>query len=194
MEIKKHFLVCYNLYMNTITRKCLFCQEQFEAKISEIKRGYARYCSSTCFHVRARKQKTPNCACLFCDKQFYRSPSKIRKNMFCSRSCKDAAQEIGISGLNSFKPSRYVDGINSYRRKAFKYLQHKCNECNYNKIIDILVVHHKDHDRTNNCISNLEILCPTCHEERHFKTKTGKWSARDLNSSEYPTCKTGDHP
>lgn len=44
------------------------------------------------------------------------------------------------------------------------------------KKLSFLEVHHKDCDRNNNCISNLEILCPTCHVAEHYNSKTGKFN------------------
>jgi 5-methylcytosine-specific restriction endonuclease McrA len=34
-------------------------------------------------------------------------------------------------------------------------------------------VHHIDRNRNNNDPSNLEILCPTCHEEEHYLNGDG---------------------
>ncbi len=45
----------------------------------------------------------------------------------------------------------------------------ECNRCGYNKIKNILGVHHKDRDRHNNNMNNLEVLCPNCHSEEHSK-------------------------
>lgn len=32
----------------------------------------------------------------------------------------------------------------------------------------LLHIHHKDEDKTNNCIDNLEYLCPNCHSQKHY--------------------------
>lgn len=50
--------------------------------------------------------------------------------------------------------------------------------CGYFKHPEVLHIHHKDGDHSNNAIKNLCIVCPTCHEETHFLTKTGKWGAK----------------
>lgn len=43
--------------------------------------------------------------------------------------------------------------------------------------MDNLLIHHIDHDRKNNDISNLIVLCKKCHQEHHTKRdpKTGKY-------------------
>lgn len=44
----------------------------------------------------------------------------------------------------------------------------RCTCCGYDRVKEVLEVHHKDCDRSNNNLSNLETLCPTCHKERHY--------------------------
>ena len=67
-------------------------------------------------------------------------------------------------------PSHYgtASGKYGYRKLALRELPNKCNRCGYNKFIQALVVHHLDHDRNNNELKNLEVLCPTCHWEHHL--------------------------
>jgi 5-methylcytosine-specific restriction endonuclease McrA len=48
----------------------------------------------------------------------------------------------------------------------------KCNRCGFNSIKAILGVHHRDRDRKNNALSNLEVLCPNCHSTEHMKHTT----------------------
>jgi 5-methylcytosine-specific restriction endonuclease McrA len=45
----------------------------------------------------------------------------------------------------------------------------KCERCGYDKEPQILGVHHKDRNRNNNGLSNLEVLCPMCHSLEHRK-------------------------
>jgi len=47
----------------------------------------------------------------------------------------------------------------------------KCEKCGYNKT-EILHVHHKDRDRKNNDLGNLELICPNCHYEEHLLEKS----------------------
>jgi 5-methylcytosine-specific restriction endonuclease McrA len=39
----------------------------------------------------------------------------------------------------------------------------------------ILVVHHKDRDRTHNALPNLETLCPNCHSLEHLREYRQGW-------------------
>lgn len=52
----------------------------------------------------------------------------------------------------------------------------KCADCGYKKYPKVLQVHHIDENRKNNSIENLVVLCPTCHNVRHFLNKTGLFS------------------
>lgn len=46
-----------------------------------------------------------------------------------------------------------------------------CERCGYNKY-EILQVHHKDKNRDNNELNNLELICPNCHYEEHLLEKS----------------------
>lgn len=43
----------------------------------------------------------------------------------------------------------------------------ECERCEFN-IPEILQVHHKDRDRNNNTLENLELICPNCHCKEHY--------------------------
>jgi len=57
----------------------------------------------------------------------------------------------------------------AYRQIALRNKPNKCNICGYNTFIKVLEVHHIDGNRKNNELSNLEILCPSCHKLRTLK-------------------------
>lgn len=48
------------------------------------------------------------------------------------------------------------------RRAVLKEQPH-CERCEERAVL----VHHRDHDTTNNDLANLEALCRTCHEREH---------------------------
>ena len=48
-----------------------------------------------------------------------------------------------------------------------------CESCGWSKAIEVLQIHHKDRDKKNNSLENLEFLCPTCHLYHHFLENTG---------------------
>lgn len=62
----------------------------------------------------------------------------------------------------------YKDSSSNYRKKALKNFKHKCVKCKVTNL-KILVVHHKDRNRENNNLDNLEFLCRNCHFLEHVE-------------------------
>lgn len=58
----------------------------------------------------------------------------------------------------------YADNWSSISKKVREKAWNKCSKCWSLKNIQ---VHHKDEDKTNNNIRNLEVLCHNCHAEYH---------------------------
>jgi 5-methylcytosine-specific restriction endonuclease McrA len=115
--------------------------------------------------------------CMKCDGQI---PSdKYRNAKYCSTKCRNAynsykwrvskglIEKPGVgSGGNQLGENnhQYKTGIGSYSTKAFKRYGRQCNRC---KSTTNLLVHHINHDRSNNNIENLEVLCKKCHQNHH---------------------------
>ena len=159
--------------MKTVTTTCLQCASKFQAPLKEVKRREVKFCSTACwgaFRKANSKTKTPNVTCSYCNKDFYKNESK-RKNskhgvFFCCRVHKDLGQRLE-NGLTIIHPPHYKDGTRSYRKRALAAYPNVCNRCSYSEVLYILIVHHKDRNRSNNAIENLEILCPNCHSIEH---------------------------
>ena len=129
--------------------------------------------------------------CVYCNKQFISYKKKKRK--FCSISCANKYDySIGIKKgfqklhktfdgsekgwftterVSKEKNVNWVDGHKMYRTWALKYYGEICAECGS---LNNLEVHHKDVDRTNNKLNNLQVLCRTCHRARHRNLKLGR--------------------
>lgn len=80
---------------------------------------------------------------------------------------------VGRGSKRGVAASGYRHGLSVFQRlgrERLKYLNYCCERCGTN--IDASkrgtwAGHHKDHDRTNNVESNLEVLCKRCHQIEH---------------------------
>lgn len=63
----------------------------------------------------------------------------------------------------------YPDDWNNLSRKAKERVWYICEDCwlDCSKTKTWLQVHHKDHNKWNNSISNYEVLCYNCHSKHH---------------------------
>lgn len=173
--------------MKTVLKNCLHCKSEFNAPVRELNRGYGKFCSVKCAnsHRLGVKKTEANRACDLCGTMFRLMPSRSKLSKsglsFCCRTCKDVAQRLE-HGFTNMHPAHYGTADNSdnhsstFRVIAFRNKELKCERCGYDKYIQVLEVHHKDRNRRNNTTDNLEILCPTCHMEHHFITKTGRYT------------------
>ena len=132
-----------------------------------------RYCSSAC-RVKSSIRKVAF-TCTQCGKSIWRAPGRAKSSrsglQFCNRECKEKAQSF-LSGVRAIQPSHYQDGRTSYRKRAFRWISNRCAICGYGSCLEMLDVHHKDGNRTNNRSVNLEMLCVWCH---HIKTRGIDW-------------------
>ena len=169
---------------------CLNCTDEFSVLMKEVKRGNGRFCSRSCSNSHRSKIKklaiVPNCVCANCNLAFYKVKSKFRNSRsgfhFCSRKCKDDSQRIhSPHRIIEIMPNHYGTGEAHYREIAFRVKERKCEDCNFNEVPEVLVVHHIDENRSNNVPENLKVLCPTCHEIEHFKRGSGRfWALKSI--------------
>jgi hypothetical protein len=155
-------------------KRCLTCGKRFDAPMKEINRGNGKYCCVGCAGIAGREVSIGNknsqrilVRCGYCKKKVKITPSRFRAMktrkyglFFCSRLCKDTAQQVE-SGI--LKISHYRDGVVSYRIRAFRKYGKRCCKCGYDEYEEMLDVNHKDHNRNNGKLTNLEVLCVWCH-------------------------------
>jgi predicted nucleic acid-binding Zn ribbon protein len=114
----------------------------------------------TCPACREASRSLRETVCKVCGKQFgHTSPTRL----YCSPECK-------AIGRHCDKDGRRI--VSTTPRKAretlFAIRGVRCEQCGYDRIPGILLVHHADCDRSNNLEDNLVILCPNCHAEAHW--------------------------
>lgn len=120
-------------------------------------------------------RKGKNFICIECGEEFYRSLADIKRNRtrFCSRKCAGVVHR----GNNNYN----WNGGYSIDEKGYKRI-HIGNSYQYEhrlvmekflgrKLLPSEIVHHLDHNKTNNKIENLEILSQSQHMKEHLKDK-----------------------
>lgn len=147
---------------------CDNCGKEYEKEEKKVnwnrKIDNRNYCCKQC--QKEAKSKTTVLNCTNCGQEIERIPSEMKRsksgNYFCSKTCAITVNNM-LCRTGENNPN-YKNGIGGYRSRALEYYDNKCSICGYN-VINVLEVHHKDGDRKNNGIGNLDILCPTHHKE-----------------------------
>ena len=137
---------------------CVICKKSVYRRPGEIERKNGRaFCSVTCYGISCRKEVP----CVICAKLIL---SGLHKKT-CSRSCANK-HRAGIQ----YKINSPRDKVKNQRSLKIRLLNQRgknCERCGYAKI-EILQVHHKNRNKENNELENLELICPNCHAEEHF--------------------------
>lgn len=109
------------------------------------------------------------------------NPIRYGGAKYCSPRCRNAQNAYnwavktgkivnpGVgSGGNQLAENNpnYKNGIGDYSERGLSHYRRICNRCSSE---ENLLVHHIDEDRTNNNLSNLEVLCKSCHQKHHLK-------------------------
>lgn len=158
-------------------RKCIWCDKEFYPALSEVKRGYGKFCSLRCsasyinkYRVNPRPATFIEITCHFCEKKFKREPYRLKnKRPFCSLPC-------------FYNFNRGVDRRpfkRSVKRRlflsAFDLYGERCQICGYAISVDVhhLVPRSKG---GSDDLENLVVLCPNHHRE----ADTGLLRASDI--------------
>ena len=150
-------------YVRTPNTKCSICGTQIYRRPSELNANDGRaYCSQVCYGVSCRREKP----CAMCGKLIL---SGLRKKT-CSRSCANKYREGIQYKIN--RPRDIVHSQHALKLRLIRERGKKCERCGYERF-EILQVHHKNRERADNRILNLELICPNCHCEEHYIEKSG---------------------
>lgn len=160
--------------MATTKINCLHCGQEAHVENKEIARGFGKFCSHKCssiYNAEHRPKPESNVNCAYCGVNFYINRTKKKNSKsglyFCCRKHKDIAQRIG--GIREIMPPHYGTTVSDYRVLVFRVAGKPkvCERCGYDKHEAGIIVHHRDRNRDNNDISNLEVLCAICHAIEH---------------------------
>ena len=145
---------------------CQICRKVFYVKPSHQKLGFGKYCSIECRSESQKRGSKVNC--YICSKEVWKSPKELERSKsglyFCSKLCQTKWRNSFFSGENH---SNWNCGKTIYRKMLIDSgKEMRCRVC---EIDDkrVLTAHHKDLNRNNNQLDNLEWLCLNCHHIEH---------------------------
>lgn len=145
-------------YIRKPNVSCLMCGKTVYRRRMTLERNSGNvFCSMVCYGISCRKELP----CAMCGKPMLAGLNKKT----CSKACANT-QRTGIK----YKIGKPRDRVSSQRALKIRLLgirESHCERCSYNKP-EILHVHHKDRNRENNDLGNLELICPNCHYEEHY--------------------------
>ena len=147
---------------------CSRCGKNIYRRPVEIQRNNGRvFCSMACYGISCRKE----IPCAICKKPILSGLHRIT----CSKACSNK-HRTGVK----YKLHRPRDKVTSQRALKIRLIRvrgRNCERCGYGKY-EILQIHHKDKNKNNNDLLNLELICPNCHFEEHYFEKS--WMNKDL--------------
>lgn len=173
-------------------KTCTHCQTIFT--VAEYRKNTALFCSRKCMALNSRQQVVANC--VECGVKFKHISSRANKAKYCGRKCYYKAMlkkgktqyycaHCGVGFLGSLSHNRKycsIQCVNKGKKETFiasfttvrkamlrRGLITQCGRCGYATEPKILGVHHKDRNRKNNALDNLEVVCPNCHSLEHAK-------------------------
>lgn len=109
--------------------------------------------------------------CLYCGKELTRKRINGRledfgvfcRRKYCNLTCFNNDKSLKFAKTHHSQEDRCAH--TTARKLARRFLDcSKCEICGSTKSIDI---HHKDGDYTNNDLSNLQVICRSCHMKEH---------------------------
>lgn len=149
-------------YKRNPNTQCSVCSAPLYRRPIELQRSEGRaFCGLACRGISCRKESP----CLVCGKLILAGLNKKT----CSRGCANR-HRAGIQ----YKINRPRDKVVSERALKIRLMKERgevCERCRYDKL-EILQVHHRNRDRNNNDLGNLELICPNCHCEEHYLGKS----------------------
>jgi len=135
---------------------CLICGKAIYRRPLERQSGRI-FCSWACYGVSCRKESP----CVICGNPIL---ANLHKKT-CSRACANK-NRTGIH-YGILRPYDKVKQTRTLKLRLLKEKGGRCERCGYSKV-EVLQIHHKDRNKNNNSMDNLEIICPNCHYEEHY--------------------------
>jgi predicted nucleic acid-binding Zn ribbon protein len=145
-------------YLRNPNTNCAVCSKPVYRRPSQIARNQGQvFCSLTCSATSQRKEVP----CIICGTPILAGLHKKT----CSRHCANINRAGITYGIGS--PNDKVKSGRALKARLLQERGNVCERCGYERY-EILQIHHKNRDRNDNDLGNLELICPNCHCEEHF--------------------------
>ena len=137
-----------------VKKTCLQCETDFLVHACSIKQGGGKFCSRSCATTYRNTHDNPAWR------------QEVRTKISANHADVSGSNNPMYGKRGKLAPS-YIDGRNSFVGEKYRKIMLAntvpiCSECGESDI-EKLHVHHKDHNHSNNDISNLKWLCVSCH-------------------------------
>lgn len=133
----------------TCRRTCIECHKEFMARVSDVNRGKANFCSLSCVarHTNQSNYTAREIRCRMCGTMF---PTTRTTTLYCSAKCKKNHYDRRRKGLNT------------------KTITNRpCEICGWDEASrDAHHIIPLNRDGSND-LSNMVSLCPNCHRKTH---------------------------
>ncbi|KKN98449.1 hypothetical protein LCGC14_0145550 [marine sediment metagenome] len=150
-----------------VKKNCAQCSTVVWKERRRLKKRPLAFCSQSCsgtYYSIKHGHGLISTKCNNCEKPIEVTKKRLRNSksgrVYCSQSCAITINNQESGGRN-LKHGQYI-----YRTRAFKEYGKKCSnsDCPFDEVKEkMLDVHHKDRDRNNNNVENLEVRCVWCH-------------------------------
>lgn len=174
--VQKTCVDCGSIY-EAIMKDAKFCKPCRNkvrlSKISQKPKAIINVECTVCKNLIRDARKSQK-YCQDCKQEAYKKVKKEKalatkkQGVSTTITCKTCQETVTRTGANQ-KRCSYCSNIRNYRRIAFENLLPICNRCDSRVTVKTSNVHHKDRDRKNDSLSNLEILCISCHRDEHTR-------------------------
>jgi hypothetical protein len=157
-----------------IELKCIVCNKIYKTK--PYMANISKFCSRKCnaiYNIAGKNKNRIKLICQHCNKEYEVPACRTKRgkkfSKYCSVLCGNRAKAFENKIKGTHKDSnnwRWKGGVSvAYYKRIFKEkLPKKCQICNSIKNLD---VHHLDENRSNNIISNFQVVCRSCHKKIH---------------------------
>ena len=160
--------------------KCDFCGKDFSDYKSNRNHNPPKFCSSKCYHDSTRSMPIYK-ICEYCGKEIVLN-AKTKNRRFCSIKCSNSYRCEHTQKKTYLKKGYkclWIKGRGDVQEHIYLMEQHLGRRLRKDE-----VVHHKDFNKLNNSISNLQVMTRAEHSLLHRKYETNLYGrSKNLKNS-----------